>query len=578
MTSPKPKARERELDSVLAQADAALARRQKERAGEAEAAPARVEEEAFRDIEANTFYGILFQEGLSPEAKKDALVEALTFALADDAEAAKQRLAEYAAFKGYLQFERKQLALEVIRLTDTGAFAELQKVLQDLNAGVVEFNDQMQPLTDIIDAVYELRMAGNTIDVFREIQEDKAAEAERARRLDEKDRELAELATLQRNLEKEIAAERERKSPLRFVGGQELTKAARMEIARLEVEGGEIRRRIENARLEVELVRAEGSPESRFAEFGKQKEKLRELLDLTTADHQQRQRALVNSAEGFVLSTSERVSSVLGHLQTMSSQADALYENNGHMRHAYAILSDAEREAGAANQTNRERLKGAPEGESSIQQMDRERRLEAIEDYVSLLDSAAVDTTQTLKDLTEQGGSIKTMRDGNRQQIDRTAKLHSSSVSGVSERLATVLQAVSAAALNEATGGAKASIEQMAASTRRILGQKAIENAVGMQETVDDLDKAIEQLREFGELQEKATGLTRQALSEIGAKMGELERVTEEAAGGLRRSIAVHAEAEIHKRGGEPEGSATAADDEPPPPRTTVRAPFKRLG
>jgi hypothetical protein len=273
------------------------------------------------------------------------------------------------------------------------------------------------------------------------------------------------------------------------------------------------------------------------------------------------------------------VSKVLTHLEAMSGQADALYENNGHMRHAYSILSDAEREAGAANQAGRQRLQAAPESETSIQQMDRQRRVEAIEDYIGLLDSASVDTTQTLKDLTEQGGSIKTMRDTNRQQIDRTSKLHTSSVSGVSERLATVLQAVSAAALNEATGGAKASIEQMAASTRRILGQKAIENAVGMQETVDDLDKAIEQLREFGELQEKATGLTREALSEIGTKMGELERVTEEAATGLRRSIAVHADAELHKRGTDGQSERPVGEDAAAaaPPRGTVRAPFKRL-
>jgi hypothetical protein len=100
-----------------------------------------------------------------------------------------------------------------------------------------------------------------------------------------------------------------------------------------------------------------------------------------------------------------------------------------------------------------------------------------------------------------------------------------------------------------------------------------------MQETVDDLDKAIEQLREFGELQEKATGLTRQALSEIGTKMGELERVTEEAATGLRQSIAVHADAELHKRGTDGQGERPTGEDvvAEPRPRSSVRAPFKRI-
>jgi hypothetical protein len=581
MVSPKTAPQKSGLSSVLEQADAALARRSKEAAAEqtqATPAPLGVEQEAYAEIEQNTFFDIMFEQGVSPEHKKAAFVKALTVALDDQSEASKARLAEYAQFKSYLQFERKQLAVEIIRLTDTGAFAELQQVLRDLNQGVIEFNGLMQPLTDIIDAVYELRMAGNTLDVFREIQEDKEAESDRQSRLDQKDRALRELADRQHQISRSIAAQSENKSVLRFLGGPELTRSARMEIARLEADQRSLQQDAQDLRREVEAIQGERTPESRFAEFATQKEKLRELLDLTSEEHKERQRALVKSAESFVYSTSERVANVLTHLKAMSGQADALYENNGHMRHAYAILSDAERLAGGDNQTLREKLKLAPAGETSIQRMERERRLETVEDYIGLLDSAAIDTTQTLTDLTEQGGSIKTMRDTNRQQIDKTAKLHSSSVSGVSERLATVLQAVSVAALNEATGGARASIENMAVSTRRILGQKAIENAVGMQETVDDLDRAIVQLREFGELQEKATDLTRQTLAEIGAKMGELEHATDEAAAGLRRSIAVHADAEIHKRGGDGDRSAAAESGETQRPRRTARAPFERLG
>jgi len=586
MASPKAKRQERdeqELSKLFDQADAAVKERQRRReaaaADEDEAArPTPGDAEAFADIEANRFYAIMFEQGVAPEAKKDAFVRELTFALQDDAEQSRARLQEYARFKAYLQYERKELALEVIRLTDTEAFAQLQQVLHDLNEGVIEFNDRMQPLTAIIDAVYELRMAGNTVDVFREIQEDKEAEAARAERLAEKGRALEALAARQLELEKAMAEHGEQKSVLRFFGGHELTKDARIELGRLEVDQQALQREVEAVRAEIELIERASSPDSRFKAFAAQKEKLRELLDLTTDDHQQRQRELVKTAERFVYSTSERVSSVLQHLNAMSGQADALYENNGHMRHAYAILSDAEREAGAANQTIRQSLQAPRDDETGIQKLDRERKLEGIEDFVTLLDGAAIDTTQTLKDLTEQGGSIKTMRDTNRQQIDKTSKLHSSSVSGVSERLATVLQAVSAAALNEATGGAKASIEEMAASTRRILGQKAIENAVGMQETVDDLDKAIEQLREFGELQEKATGLTRQALTEIGAKMGELESVTVEAAEGLRRSIGVHADAGLHERGGAPAGAAPATPQGDAAAKRVTRAPFERLG
>lgn len=581
MAEPKAKvAEKKELDDILARADAALERKRKQQQStEAEVAqPLAAEEEKFADIEANTFFQIMFEEGAAPEAKRDAIATELTVALEADKEENKAKLAEYGLFKEYLQFERKQMALEVIRLTDTGAFGELQQVLQDLNAGVIEFNDQLKPLTDVIDAVYDLRIAGNTMDVFREIQEDREAQEEQNRILGGYEKELGSLEKKIKSIERDIAAERENKSVLRFIGGQSLTKAARQEIARLGVDQSDSQAAIQDLMGKIKETRKDTDRETKFHEFAIQKQKLEELLDLTSEEHKARQTALVKSAESFVLTTSDRVASVLEHLEGMSGQSDALYENNGQMRHAFAILSDAEKAAGTKNQSIRDDLDTGSEEESGIQKMQRESKLEAVNDFVGQLNTAAIDTTQTMTDLTEQGGNIKTMRDTNRQQIDNTRKLHSASVSGVSERLATVLQAVSAAALNEASGGAKDSLEHMAASTRALLGKKAIENAVGMQKTADDLDKAIEQLRDFGELQDKATDLTRRTLSEIGEKMGVLEKTTRDVADGLKESIAVHADAKIHERAAaDTEAPAGESTDEKPKAKRTTRAPFKRL-
>ncbi len=482
MADPKAKRSEStDLSDVLAQADAALERKrkhEKETKATEESAPLLAEEEKFADIDSNPFFQVMFEEGAAPEDKAKAIAEQLTMALDDDKEESKARLSEYALFKEYLQFERKQMALEVIRLTDTGAFGELQQVLRDLNAGVLEFNQQLQPLTQLIDAVYELRIAGNTLDVYREIREDREAEEAQKQRLAELGEALATLDGQVKSTEREIAAQRENKSFMRFLGGSELTKEARQEIARLEVDQRDAQSGISELVDKIEENKQVNKRESKFGDFADHKEKLEELLDLTSEQHKERQTALVDSAENFVLSTSDRVASVLEHLEEMSGQSDALYENNGQMRHAFAILTDAEKDAGARNQAQRGGLQTVAENESGIQKMERETSLEALEDYIGQLGTAAIDTTQTMTDLTEQGGNIKTMRDTNRQQIDNTRKLHSASVSGVSERLATVLQAVSAAALNEASGGAKDAIQHMAASTREILGKKAIENAV----------------------------------------------------------------------------------------------------
>ncbi len=147
--------------------------------------------EDFADIAANSFFKILLNNELSAVEKQKAVAKELSFA--KNKEEAKQALEEFNRMKEYLQHERKRMAREIISLTDTEAFSELKEVYEDINTALMDFENRISPLTDIVDAVYTLRMNGVTFDIFNEIAKDKEAEEARMAKLRELEQELFDL-------------------------------------------------------------------------------------------------------------------------------------------------------------------------------------------------------------------------------------------------------------------------------------------------------------------------------------------------------------------------------------------------
>lgn len=75
------------------------------------------------------------------------------------------------------------LAQQIISLTNTETFAELQSVIKDLNEALLNYEDQIGPLMDLVDSVYQLRTNGLVIDAFREIKEDREREEQQRQQL-----------------------------------------------------------------------------------------------------------------------------------------------------------------------------------------------------------------------------------------------------------------------------------------------------------------------------------------------------------------------------------------------------------
>jgi hypothetical protein len=133
----------------------------------------------------NTFYKILFDGSTSATEKKAAVKKALVFEGTKTENT--ERVAEFEALKQYLQFQRQAMAKEFMKLADTKSFAELKQVIDDMNKGLIKFDETMKPLSEILDAVYTLRTGGPELlnDAFREIETEKKAEEERKQKLEE---------------------------------------------------------------------------------------------------------------------------------------------------------------------------------------------------------------------------------------------------------------------------------------------------------------------------------------------------------------------------------------------------------
>ena len=518
--------------------DAALDRRRTSKTtskseNESKAAPSK-----FTNIESNTFYKVVFSEG-DPEEKKEQIAKLLAYDLESEKSENKERLAEFENLKEWLMEQRKDMAQEIINLTDTDAFSELKDVFDEMNQGLIDFEDQMRPLTEILDAVYRLRMAsdGAMFDVFKEIQDDKAEEQRISQLKAEQEERLNQLTSELNVVKSEINYLQEQKS---WFGLGGIKKSAQQKIASKQVEMKNKMDSVES--LKTEIAATIFDRQSEFAEFAGEKAKLRELLDISSDEHKERQQSLIQSANDFVDVADSRTSSVLGHLEGINKQIDRLGDSNGGLRSVYAIVSEAVQDAEQKNTIARDSLAGETEDESNIAKMRRENNKMAVEEHITALTAAKVDTMGTFGDLTAESYRIKAMKDSNDSQVSKTRSLNSKGVSGVASRLSTVLQGVSMAALTESSEVAHMTLERMNDQTNLMAQQEALKNAMGIRQENDSLVKAIQELESYGKVARAATDISREGYEDIKTNLAELEKTARDVGEAVKDAVAVGAD------------------------------------
>lgn len=490
----------------------------------------------FANIKDNMFFAITFNESLSPSQKKSELMKALvvTKNKAED----KARVAEFEQFKEFLQANREQMASEIIALTNTETFSQLKSVYEDMNGGLLDFEEKMRPLTEILEAVYKLRQDGATLDVFRSITDDRKKAIELNTQRAGLEDEVYDIEYEIKTLAEQCARLAEEKS---FFGFGGVKQAAREEIAVKTAKIEDLTKRQDELNSQIVNLRRQVDELSSSGEYVEEKANLRKLLDISSDEHRENQKALVAAATNFVQTSKERIGEVRAHLGDMSSKIDNLQDSNQTLTRIYAIMNEASKGAAEENAKILADIE-AQTPEDLVEKMKVDEEKMAVQDYVKLLNESAVDTMTTYGDLTSEAIQIKSMKDNNQDQVNRAKTMHTQGVAGVASKLSVVLQAVSQAALGESSEMAKSTLHEMSRQTTDIAKKEVIRAAMGSAATNAELERAVENLASFGDTISKSTEVTRQNLEDMRNLFGELEKVAGDVQKDIKDAHAVHAE------------------------------------
>ena len=469
-------------------------------------------------IQENSFFKILMNDEVKLEQKVEEVTKALEFT--NNKEQDRARIKEFEQFKEYLQSVSETMSKQRIEMTDTATFSELQKVYGDFNNDLNDFIDKIKPLTDITDALYTLRKNGETRSVLAKIQQDKAGRRDLE---DEKNKLLTQLDYINRDIEY-LKTENYRLSQDKsFFGFGNIKAESKASLLANEDKISAL----SNTRDEVNKTLTEIQDKLNGMNSGEgysfEAQKLRELLDLNSEQHTQRQADLVATALNFINSGKERFGEIRNHLEQMSNQIEGLTDNNSNMLQIYAVLNDATQKAEEINKAKKEELANQPEPDSAIKKMELEREKRDLDEHIETVSQSSVDTMQTYGELSIEEIKLRNMASATKTQSQSAATMHSRGIASVASQLSVVLTAVNAAAINESQVMASDTLTQMASVTNDVAKKESIRIATGRDDVNVELEKTLQDLMDFGDTQRQATEITREAITTMRENLKKLE-------------------------------------------------------
>lgn len=483
----------------------------------------REEEKEEIGIETNTFYSIIMADDVELEEKVNQVSKALEFT--NDKESDRTRIKEFEQFKEYLQSISETMSKQRIEMTDTGTFSELQKVYGDFNNDLNDFINKIKPLTDITDALYTLRKNGETRSVLQKIQQDKANARDKQDRIIDLNKTINEGENFMAELRKENVILAENKS---FFGFGNIKPESKAQIQENEIKIAEVFDNVSKCTKERDKLLLEIENINNSTEYSFEAQKLKELLDLNSEQHVQRQADLVQSALQFINSGKERFGEIRKHLELMNQQIEGLTDNNSQMQQIYAVLNDGTKKAEEANKIKRETLMNTPEPTSQIEKMKLDKEKRDLDEFIDTVSQSTVDTMQTYGELSMEEIKLRNMQAATKNQSQSAATMHSRGIASVASQLSVVLTAVNSAAINESQVMASDTLTQMANVTNDVAKKESIRIATGRDDVNIELEKTLQDLVEFGDTQRQATEITRDAIKTMRDNLDELEKLSKD--------------------------------------------------
>ncbi|AWH88739.1 coiled-coil domain-containing protein [Limnobaculum parvum] len=486
------------------------------------------------DINENSFFKVVFSDNLSLENKVEELTKILEFT--NDKESDRARIQEFDAFKEYLQSISEEMSKQRIQMTDTEVFAELQKVYSDFNDDLNNFIEQITPLTEITDALYKLRQSGETRNALAQIKADKEWETAKNELKKTLTEDIAAIEVQITELQNSIFSLSQDKS---FFGFGQIKPTSKAQILSNEALIEKLQAESASKRAELNALTQEIAEHISLRSQSFETEKLKELLNLTSDEHTQRQAKMVDSALKFVNQGKERFGTIRGHLEKMVKQIEGLGDNNGNMVQIYAVMNEATKKVEDIHRERRKELAEVDAGDNLLVSMKHEETCRNLDEHIDTVSTATVDTMQTYGELTTEAIKIRNMQASTKKQVESARAMHSRGIASVASQLSVVVTAVNSAAINEAQSMAGNTLAEMAKVTNDIAKNEAIRIATGRDDINYDLEAMLQNLAEFGDTQREATEITRTALETMRANLEEIEKMAKDVQADTRDFVAV---------------------------------------
>ena len=460
----------------------------------------------------------------NPEDQKAAMVELMTFVDAETTKKNNKYLEEYGA---YMQSDRQRLAVELIKMTDTKTFSNMQKVLRDINDGVLDFEEQIQPFMEIINAVRLIQAEDATTDIIAEMREDEKRRVE----MDEKLTAISrDLEVLRSSVKGKLIQIEKLKEDRRFLGLGDIKQSAKDRIAELNVEISQLKSdESDLLNKQNELRASYKETESKFENLKEAKEIMASMLNLSEGDHEERHKKLVDTAAEFVNTTKERVSETLDRSVQMGDQIKSLSDLAFTMRSRYTVLSEAAKDAEKINSEKHEALKAEMENDGGgLGRIQKEEESRALAKHITILNDAATETTNVISDLTTSSQRIENMEAANIKQIKKTQQIQTSGIAGVADNLSSVLTAINQAAIGQASTAAQQSLRRMNTNTINLTKEQMLNMAKERNDDNSALIKMLEEMSGYGEVIQLANESAQEAIGENREILKDMRRVADE--------------------------------------------------
>lgn len=489
-------------------------------------------------ITENPIYQIMFDTSKSPNERRAEFAKFMTATL--DKERDRENIKAFEEFREFLSHQNTALAQKIIELTNTKTFASLQKIIEDMSSGLMNFEDDLKPLMDTVDAVFQLRSSGVIYDAFREIENDRVA--------DEQNK--LELA----RLESENILKQQQLNDLRVTNAQlaqqrgmfgfgGITEEARSQIATNEVLEKAIADDL--AKITADLDSRKNNVvvrESNLGEMAIHKEKLRELLDLSSEENIGRMAKLRDSALSFIENSKVSTTTIRGEFGNLSEQLNDAEDNNRKMTTIYAIVNEGMKDASLVNIAKRAELDTTltATDDNLIIKMETEDKIRNLDSHSKMLHAAQGETLNTYAELHQQAIRVGAMKESTIQQVDVARKLNTQGVSATADQLASVMTAISGAAIRESAGVVEQTLDRMRVKNNEITQQEVIRNAHNVDKINDEMEKVFSELQQFRDTQNISATIVREGVQVMNENMDALFAQTQQLKEEMKESLAIN--------------------------------------